>query len=211
MSSKKKSAQSTRTEASVNSSDDGEHGEHGEETSRNTTNDPNDPNDETNLDMDNILLNLKIIGSIREKDRLSKDENDVLEIENNDTLQGVRRWWLGRSRRETLNAIRKVIQGSFRITDSTLEQEQSRRKTVPTFYRNKKGSQYFHEDNSNLLQRFLIEMTNSLRGLDNLKQTYSDDVAIHSEINILKEQLELRIKKINSILKIDIDMCKSNQ
>lgn len=204
MSSKKKSTQSTRTEPSDTSSD----GEHGEETGRNNT---TDVNEDSSLDMDNILLNLKIIGSIREKDRLSKDENDVLEIENNDHLQGVRRWWLGRSRRETLNAIRKVIQGAFRITDSTLEQEQSRRKTVPTFYRNKKGSQYFHEDNSNLLQRFLIEMTNSLRGLDNLKQTYSNDVAIHSEINILKEQLELRIKKINSILKIDIDMCKSNQ
>ena len=46
---------------------------------------------------------------------------------------------------------------------------------------------------------------------DNLKQTYNDDITIHSEINILKEQLELRIKKINSILKIDVDMCSSKE
>lgn len=194
MSSKKKSSRTEPTHSAVGENDR----EHGDEN-------------EGDIDMDNILLNLKIIGSIREKDRLSKDDNDILEIENNDSFQGVRRWWLGRSRRDTLNAIRKVIQGSFRITDATLDKEQSRRKTVPTFYQNSKGNQYFHEDNSNLLQRFLIEMTNSLRGLDNLKQTYSDDIAIHSEINILKEQLELRIKKINSILKIDIDMCTGKE
>ena len=174
-------------------------------------NEPNNTQNEDNnsLDIENILLNLKIIGSIREKDRLSKDTNNVLEIENNDTFQPVRRWWLGRSRRETLNSIRKVIQGSFTITDRTLDQEQSKQKHTPTFYNNQNSNRYFHEDNSNLLQRFLIEMTNSLRGLDNLKQTYNDDITIHSEINILKEQLELRIKKINSILKIDVDMCSS--
>ncbi len=153
---------------------------------------------------DEILLNLKIIGCIKKKDRISKNSDEILEIETNDWFQSMRRWWFGRSRNETINNIKKIIQTSFDITDRTLDQEKATNKQDTTFYSNTSNNLYFNEENSNLLQRFVIEMKNANKGLANLKITYSDDVRIVSEIDILLEQLALRIEKISSILRIDV-------
>jgi hypothetical protein len=49
-------------------------------------------------------------------------------------------------------------------------------------------------------------MNNACKGLDNLKSTYNNDIKVASEIDCLKEQLQLRIKKINTLLKIDKDV-----
>merc|ERR1711907_457949 len=55
---------------------------------------------------------------------------------------------------------------------------------------------------STLLQRFLLEMTNACKGLDNLKITYANDISIVSAIEISKEKLQMRIEGIQKILKI---------
>lgn len=153
---------------------------------------------------DGILLNLKIIGCIKKKDKVSKNEDNILEIENNDYLQSFRRWWFSRSRNETITNIRKIIEASFDITDKTLDKERTNSVNCDN---NHSKRQYFDEENSNLLQRFVLEMKNASKGLDNLKITYNDDTRIVSELDILKDQLGLRIEKINGILKIDINNC----
>ena len=92
-----------------------------------------------------------------------------------------------------------MVQSAFQITDKTLNNE-----TLTDQVGNNPAA-FFDEENSNLLQRFVIEMSSATKGLDNLKDTYQDDVRVLSEIDILKEQLELRIRKINSILKINVE------
>lgn len=153
--------------------------------------------------VEDILLNLKIIGAIKKKDRLSKNVDDIFEIECNDFLQGVRRWWRGQNRHDAIKGIKKIIQATFKVTDETLCNEQSDnppKKTSTT----KNQTNYFTQENSSLLQRFTIEMERSCSGLENLKSTYQDDVRIVSEIDIMIEQLRLRIDKINKILTIDL-------
>ncbi len=156
---------------------------------------------------EDILLNLKIIGCLKQQDRVSKNNDNILEIEANDWFQPLRRWWFSRSRNETINNIRKIIQHAFDFTDQTLDKERDQSKTETTFYTKTSNNAYFSEENSNLLQRFVLEMKNASKGLDNLKMTYNDDTRIVSEIDILREQLALRIEKINGILKIDIRGC----
>lgn len=60
------------------------------------------------LNIENIILNMKIIGSIQKGDKLLGNDidNEVLEIESNDFLQPIRRWWFSRNRLETINSIR---------------------------------------------------------------------------------------------------------
>ena len=153
---------------------------------------------------DEILLNLKIIGCIKKQDRLAKNDN-ILEIEQNDYFQPVRRWWYSRNRNETISNIKSIIQASFDLTDKTLDKERDGPKQHSTFYQNTSNNMYFNEENSKLLQRFVTEMKNSTKGLNNLKFTYSDDTRIVSEVDILLEQLLLRVEKINGILKIDVN------
>ena len=151
--------------------------------------------DETKKLIEETILNMKIIGSIKKYDKLGTNDTNILEIENRDILQGIRRWYLGRNRGETLGHIKRVINLSFDITDNTLSNERNGKT-----YTNDK---YFFEENSNLLQRFLVEMNSACKGLDNLKETYTGDIKIISEIDLLKDQLQIRIRKINSLLKID--------
>lgn len=160
--------------------------------------------------IDDVILNLKIISSIKQDDKLTRNQEDHLTIENKDLLQGARRWWNSNSRAETIAHIKNIIRASFDITDTTIEQElmQGGEHGTHRGYEEQGTSSnhkktYFNEGNSCLLQRFVLEMTNAIRGLDNLKYTYKNDVNISSEIDILKEQLEIRTQKINSLLKIE--------
>ena len=158
-------------------------------------NDTLNMDDETKQQIEDTILNMKIIGSIQKSDKLGTNDSNILEIENRDVFQGIRRWYMGRNRGETLGNIKTVINQSFDITDKTLSNERKGN----TFT----NERYFNEENSNLLQRFLVEMNSACKGLDNLKDTYSGDVKVTSEIDLLKDQLQIRIRKINSLLKID--------
>ena len=153
--------------------------------------------------VEDIILNLKIIGAIKKKDRLSRNPDDIFEIESNDFLQGVRRWYTGQNRHDTIKGIKKIIQATFSVTDQTLSKEHNDTSNHKKSSGNN-TSNYFSQENSSLLQRFTIEMERACTGLENLKSTYSDDVRIISEIDIMIEQLRLRIEKINKILKIDL-------
>ena len=48
-------------------------------------------------------------------------------------------------------------------------------------------------DISNIIQRFLIELSSVKKGLDNLKITYNDDVSIVSRIDLLKQRRKVEI------------------
>lgn len=147
--------------------------------------------------IDSTLLNLKILGCIKKTDKLVINK-EVLEIENNDYLTPFRRWWFGRDRNETIEFIKNVINQAFNLTDKTLE-------SVPNQNSSTNKSLYFNEDSTSLLQRFVYEMSNARKGLESLKATYTDDTRLVSELDILIEQIGMRIDKINRILKIDID------
>jgi hypothetical protein len=61
----------------------------------------------------------------------------------------------------------------------------------------------FKEGNSNVLLTFVSDMRNAMEGLANLKQTYRNDISTVSAIDVLIEKINIRIKKISSILSID--------
>ena len=51
------------------------------------------------------------------------------------------------------------------------------------------------------------EISNAVRGLNNLKQTYVDDISTVSSLDIIIEKMNVRVKKISNILQIN----KSNK
>ena len=152
--------------------------------------------------VDNTLLNLKILGCIKKMDKLVINK-DNLEIETCDYLTPVRRWWFGRDRNETMESIKLVINNSFILTDKTLTDESKH-------ITENNSNFYFDEENTTLLQRFVFEMSNARKGLITLRNTYSSDTRIVSELDILVEQLGMRIDKINRILKIDVSSISVN-
>ena len=143
-----------------------------------------------NKDIDSILLDLKIISQIKENDKLVTSK-DLLEIDNS-YFQSIKRYWNNDNRFSSIEYIKDTVNRTLDFTDTTLNNTNINDKNI------------FMENNSHILQRFLVEMTNAIKGLDNLKLTYNTDITITSAIDIYKEKLTMRIEGIQNILTINM-------
>lgn len=144
-----------------------------------------------NTDIDNNLLNLKIISKIEEKDKLITNEN-LLKIDRPNIFQGVHRWIGNENRENTLQKLNSIYEDCFKITDNILNQE----KNV------EKESNQLDYSNSQIFQKFIIEFTNSLNGIDNLKKTYKNDTLVLSQLDMISNKLNTRLEKMNDIFQI---------
>ena len=47
-------------------------------------------------------------------------------------------------------------------------------------------------------------MTNSIKGIENLKNTYSKDILIYSQLELIKKKMLSRIEKLNKLFSINL-------
>lgn len=151
------------------------------------------------LNIDEVFINLKIFSKIKKHDKLCFSGNS-LEIDNR-YAAFLRRWFSSDDRSKSIDYINAIIKRVFAIVDETYSNE----KTKDSKNKNINNQiSPFKEENSNLLQRFSIELTNTMTGLDNLKKTYDDDSLIKSNLDLIMDKIKIRIDKINKLLKIHI-------
>ena len=143
-----------------------------------------------NLSVDGVLVNLKIFSKIKKYDKLCFS-GDSLEIDNR-YAAFVRRWLSSDDRAKSIEYINAVINRAFVIVDKTYDSE--RNTSDETIDKSP-----FKEENSNLLQRFSIELGNTVAGLGNLKATYKDDSLTKSKIDLIIDKIKIRIEKINKL------------
>ena len=60
------------------------------------------------------------------------------------------------------------------------------------------------DSNSQIFQKFIVEFTNSINGIDNLKKTYKDDVPMKSQLDMIGSKLTNRLEKMNKMCKITL-------
>ena len=150
---------------------------------------------EATIDINQIYIILKIISNIKEYDKLIKTTDNMIEIDNGNYTQSFRRWWNGHNRNETIEFLKEFIYNqTFKIIDDTLDNELD----------NKKSVNFFKETNHNILQKFLLELKNSIKGLQNLKITYTRDITITSNLDQIIEEIQFRIERIKQSLQISI-------
>ena len=140
------------------------------------------------------LLNLKIISKIKENDKLSSQEK-IIKIDPPSILQGVYRWMNSEGRSITLEKLTEIVNNSMDITEGLLKRE-----------KDLKENEYLdlQENNSQIFQTFIIELTNTLLGLENLKKTYCNDINIMSQLDILLKKITTRIDKMTKLCSIKI-------
>jgi hypothetical protein len=154
---------------------------------------------------DLIVRNLKIISSIKPNDKIIKKGNTI-KIDTPYIYQGISRYWNGDSRKESLNQIEHLIENTFNRIDLIYSNEIEHRTGGLNGSNNyyNKGHSYFETENTQKLQIFSNELKNSIGGLNSLKQTYNVDISICSRIEVVIEKINLRIKKIQELFKINI-------
>lgn len=160
--------------------------------------DQQDNNSQTNIEMSSeiILLNLKIISQIKENEKLNINI-DQLSIDNS-KCQFFTRAYYGNSRENTTIMLESIINNALLSTDKILLDAVSNENILDD-----KRDEILREDPSQLLHRYLLEMSNSIKGLENLKVTYRDDVSVKSKLDLIIEKIKTRIEKINKVLTIN--------
>lgn len=126
---------------------------------------------------DDLLASLKIIGRIRQHERLSTT-GDVVRVESQDVMQSVRRWWHGESREKNLASIATIIDNAF----SQLELRQTKKDQTPA--------------DKVFVIRLREELSNTLRGLQNLQTTYERDSVAEARIDVLRDRIETQLGQI---------------
>jgi len=154
---------------------------------------------------DQALVNLKILANLKAGQKLVVSEN-VFKVDPPVWGQGVYRWWGGEGRDLTIKHINTVIEDVFKIIDKVFALEMKSQQTPANnnyYYKvEEKLANYFKPENSNILQTFSNEMTNAIKGLDNLKATYKTDVTVQSKLNVVIEKMKVRVSQISRLLKI---------
>ena len=119
---------------------------------------------------------------------------------------GVTRWWNQDSRTGTMVELEKIVNDTFTIIDNiyTSELQSKTGSSIDNnfYYKRSIPESYFKNENSQQLQSFSSELSNAIKGLQNLKLTYKNDISICSKIDVMIEKITIRIKKINSLLTI---------
>ena len=147
--------------------------------------------------IDEKLVNLKIISKIKKDDKLICS-GDLLEIDDTQwLLKGLVRWYGKASRKQTIDKINLVINDVFVFIDTTLKDEL-------THTRETRNEHVLKEDNSEILQKFFLHLSNAIEGLENLKSTYLGDESIVSKLDVLIDKIKVKTDKMNKILRIKV-------
>jgi hypothetical protein len=167
---------------------------------------PNEQSTKTEpISLENILTNLKILANIKPSDKLTNNGN-LLIIDQPEYTQFIKRWWNNDSRTNTLDSIETLIDKTFVTIDKIYNSEIQSTTDINVhnnyYYKRTMPENYFKTDNSQQLQILSNELSNAIKGLQNLKLTYNGDISICSKIDIIIDKITLRTGKINKLLTI---------
>jgi hypothetical protein len=138
------------------------------------------------LVINELHTNLVLLSKILPGDKLVISDN-LLNIDRT-YLQGIRRWFNSEDRIKTIKFISIIVDQTFMIIDNIIVD--NRYITLSS------------ETRDTLLQRFTLELKNSINGLINLKSTYIYDNSITSNIDVIIENINNKVTTLNNLLRV---------
>jgi len=151
----------------------------------------NKTNDTLNSDLtlEDIYINLRVISKLEIGNKLIKNDKYI----NIDTsyLQFFYRWYNSVNRSNTIEYITLVLNKSFDISEQLLELKT--------------------EESTQLLFRLNNDLRNTINGLINLKQTYSHDKLIQSEIDVMIDNIRTKLDLSSKNFNFANSIIKQNQ
>lgn len=136
-------------------------------------------------DGDHLLINLSIISKIAPKDKIYTTDEGYISIDNSTMIQGMVRFIFSNSRSKSVSNLSNFFSNVFAMVDAmcdTSGDEKWQRQCRP---------------NANTL---LVYIQKSVQGVENLKQTYANDVVITSKLDIIIDNIHSSIAKLNKVL-----------
>lgn len=146
-------------------------------------------NEETQMDIETIILNMRIISEIKENEKLVAN-SECLEIDTR-YIQSIQRWWYADGRQNALIKISNIVNKLFEFIDETYGKNNEIN-----------NDNNFEEDKTHLFQRIHIILLNSIKGLENLKITYKNDIKTITKIDLIIEKINIKVEIMGSKIKL---------
>ena len=125
---------------------------------------------------DQLLTSLKIVGRIRQHERLSTTGSIVRNDGQQTHTQALRRWWAGENRERNLEDVRRLVDTAFHDLDLLRSKDEEQ-----------------EASNKVYAIRLETELRAAMRGLQNLKSTYEDDSVSSARIDVLCDRITTQI------------------
>ena len=154
------------------------------------------------MNIDQIIINLKIIALIKKHEKLSiRDPEKSLIIDGKHNFlyfQSIKRWLNDDNRQKTMSYIERIIHKTFEWMDQVYDEY----KVEPEKEQDDISEDIFEEDKESLLLRLSKEIINAAEGLKNLRITYKHDSMVNSQIQLLLDKIKIKVDKINTALNV---------
>jgi hypothetical protein len=141
-----------------------------------------------NLSIDEVLINLKIIGHIKKNQKLSIAEK-LLDVDKYPFFQPLFRWINNDNRYDTINFLSYLLIEAERHTNELIDDIKK--------YKKEQHEEITKMHSEKLLTSVRDELNNAKQGLLNIKNTYNDNPKVKYTLERLSEKFSLAIEKID--------------
>lgn len=153
--------------------------------------------EENKKEIENILTNLQVISSVNKYEKLIFKNAWELDVDKR-YLQSLRRYLSGDSREVILNFLSRLFTSIDTEVDFLLN----------TYKKSK--SEVLHHYVSNTLHDLYINTLNAKKGIANLIETYTDDVAVKSKLELYFNMLDRKNLSLKQKLGIRDEILNNN-
>lgn len=136
---------------------------------------------------DRILVRLKVLGSIREKDRIYSQSNS-LDVLRPSKWDFVTRFWNGEDRRHNIDCVKDTLSTSYVLLESLLKRSPAKGVAAEVTVE--------QAMNARKIVRLRDALEAARTGINNWKATYVDDVKTVQEIETLLASIDDELVRI---------------
>ncbi len=148
--------------------------------------------------LQNILINLNILSKIKPYDKIYINADNLITIEYNSIFQGIYRFFYNNNRERNLTNLVIFYQTVYSTIDDLLNSQflntTSDDSPIINYIKNDNDDYNKALSNLNKLKHYLEISTT---GISNLKKTYHGDIVTDSKLDIIINNCEVYIEKIN--------------
>lgn len=145
---------------------------------------------------DDLLVSLRVIGSIKANDRLYTKAWPI-RVESWNYMQGISRWINGEKRSVNISSIQKCFHDAFAYVENGLMLEENYRQTFQTSSGNVPPNLCRERlENLQLLGSLKEALLVSLKGLVGLRVTYARDARVLASLDIIEQNVKHKLDQL---------------
>lgn len=140
-------------------------------------------------DAERTLNNLHVLGALSHNDKLMTNE-DIFDIYAPTSLRGLFRMWYRERRVTNIARIRQCVRSAINFSSKSLEDTTALMNSSPSSSPQSEQMKLRIDTHAMQHLRMLDGLTRAKGGLHNLLQTYREDAASASQVQLLMEEIE---------------------